>query len=171
MTLTHPTDAEPVPPFVLAVLARFDAAWPKRGLTDASATLWAETLVDLDPGVADNAARMLVASSLHYPSVSEFLDTYRGIARRKQEQQSTDDRRRALPPSADHQLEVNRRGMAKVRAAKAAADPNAWVTKANAERAKTGLPPVRPWNGEGTLRRANPTRRRPAESTTEGVPT
>lgn len=61
------------------ILYRVQGAWP-RPIGDATATVWAEHLTNMDFVQADKAVRLLERTKVHQPSIAELWDAYRAAA-------------------------------------------------------------------------------------------
>lgn len=68
------------------VLALLSTAWPWLDMAENTARVWQHELASVHPDDGLAAARMLIRTSQHFPSIAEYLDTTKGFARRRQEE-------------------------------------------------------------------------------------
>jgi hypothetical protein len=92
-----------------AVLAVMTAHWTTKELTEEEIATWERHLAGFDFAVGFEAAERLIDHQRWFPTVSEFAEAARPLARRKQMHKP------ALPESRDARETYKRRGLAHIR--------------------------------------------------------
>lgn len=78
-----------IPQDTAAVVVYFSAAWPNYEVTEQTVHVWHESVLDIDPTVANEAMRVLVKSCEWFPSIARFRQECATIAERRRLKMAT----------------------------------------------------------------------------------